>query len=533
MMPRFFLYCFLVALCQQSLAYDVGVLNTKFSGCPDAVNGDCSGAVLVGTRSLRNADLSGADLSYIDLSSVDFSGTNLANTNLTGADLRYATLVGLDLRTTNLSGVNLASSCHSLIESILLGVNLSGADLSYCEPYYEHDLTGANLSGVDMSWSTIRGINLTNVNLAGIDLSNTQLEYAQLSGADLSNANLTALFSENILSAPSVLPVNWRYVTNTSVVGYLAGPGGYYAAKSINDFDADWDDDVLLRSSSSSKWKVFSFQGGVVADNTSYNAYSNPDWQHVANFDVDGDGDRDVLLRNVGTHKWAFITTENGNAIASQNLPQIYSSSDYVFQAVIDADGDGDDDILLRDTVSGQWRLFEVQAGSVIGSSGFALWSDNTYQLAATGDFDGSRDDDVLLRSTVTGKYRLFSVGAGAVTGSTNLPELYASSDYAVFAASDFDGDRHEDLLLRNTVTGAWRLFKLQNGAVVSDASFNLYSNLGWGFESVGDFDGNGHADVLLRNASGIWRLFDVESGAVTGSSPVGIYSNTDWRIQE
>ncbi|MCB1614784.1 MAG: hypothetical protein KDI30_02110 [Pseudomonadales bacterium] len=307
---------------------------------------------------------------------------------------------------------------------------------------------------------------------------------------------------------------------------------GVVSSSGESDFDADLDDDVLLRSTSNHTWRLFRFEAGALASSNAYNALSDATYQHKVNFDADGDGDKDVLLFNTVFHKWLLLKTENGLVIDSAFLYPLYSSLDCVFQAAIDVDADGDEDILLRNTVTGKWRLFTMNNGVVSGNSDFGLWASQDYTLAATGDFDGDKDDDVLLRGT-DGKYRLFTIEAGSVTTFAGIGEIYAASDYIPQVASDFDSDGDDDLIIRNTANGSWRLYRFQNNAIAGSAAIYPYQNLDWAFQTEGDFDGDGDSDLLLRNSSsGVWRLFTIQNGAVTGNSPVGLYSSTDWQVQ-
>ena len=66
---------------------------------------------------------------------------------------------------------------ETLVNAIMLGVDLSGADLR-----------GAYLSGVDLSGAYLRGASLRGAYLRGADLSGADLRGAYLSGVDLSGA---------------------------------------------------------------------------------------------------------------------------------------------------------------------------------------------------------------------------------------------------------------------------------------------------------------------------------------------------------
>lgn len=304
------------------------------------------------------------------------------------------------------------------------------------------------------------------------------------------------------------------------------------ASAGESDFDADFDDDVLVRNSNSNVWRLFSFQSGAVVSNSVFAATNDAQRIHQANLDVDGDGDKDVITRRITDGQWKLVIVDAGLATPPPAVfINLYTSADWVFVAALDVDADADEDVLMRNTITGKWRLFTLQNGLVSANTDFNLWSNLSYSFVAKGDFDGDIDDDILLRGS-DGKYRLFNVEAGLVASSQALPELYSSPDFAFQVASDFDGDGDDDLLTRNTVTGSWRLSRMQSASIVDSSSFDLFTNTDWGFASEGDFDGDADADILLRNTAGNWLLFNVDLGVVTGHSVVGLYSDTNWQIQ-
>ncbi|HQQ75562.1 MAG TPA: pentapeptide repeat-containing protein, partial [Pseudomonadales bacterium] len=95
-------------------AFDVNVLNARFSGCPDITIGDCSGATLLYTG-FSYANLSGANLSNIDMAGADLSyanltGANLNGNNFSGAQLSGTNLTGANLTNSNMADVNLSNA---------------------------------------------------------------------------------------------------------------------------------------------------------------------------------------------------------------------------------------------------------------------------------------------------------------------------------------------------------------------------------------------------------------------------------------
>ncbi|MCB1617058.1 MAG: VCBS repeat-containing protein, partial [Pseudomonadales bacterium] len=253
-------------------------------------------------------------------------------------------------------------------------------------------------------------------------------------------------------------------------------------------------------------------------------AWATAEWEHVATLNVDSDHDRDLLLRNTVSGKWRVFYTANGQVQGSAPL-NLYTSQDYQFQAALDVDGDGDQDILLRSVSTGQWRLFVMQSGSVLSVQPFPLWLSGDYVLAAAADLDGDYDDDVLLRNTVNGGYVRFEVESAAIVSSSPFFQLYNSLDYQLQVGADFDGDGDEDILLRNQLTGKYYLFTVENNLVTSAALYPIDRD----FASEGDFNGDGLVEVLTRSNLGTWYRW------IGGNSVHILYdmpNDTNWQIR-
>ena len=150
---------------EQQLRPDVQAVIEAIATCHERVESE---------KSLR-IDLRGADLSYAAL-----AGGNLSGAILTGSNLTCAYLTGA-----NLSGAYLYSTDTNLTYAILMGANLSDADLSNA------DLFGARLGNVDLSNAKLVHTRLEQADLSGADLTNAYLSRSILTGANLSNTILS------------------------------------------------------------------------------------------------------------------------------------------------------------------------------------------------------------------------------------------------------------------------------------------------------------------------------------------------------
>jgi hypothetical protein len=189
-----------------------------------------------------------------------------------------------------------------------------------------------------------------------------------------------------------------------------------------NDINQDDISDVLLRNSASGAWRIHNFDNTLSSGSVqATNLYTSSDYLFKALADMDGDRDADVLMRRASDGVWVgFVMT--GNTNTSVIVENIFSASQWEFRGTLDADADGDEDILLRNTTDNKWRLFIMDAGQVSGSLVPSMpYQSSSWVLQNTGDFDGDGDGDVLARRSSDGRWRVFySNGAGNIT--TPLP---------------------------------------------------------------------------------------------------------------
>ncbi|HEX2596542.1 MAG TPA: M14 family zinc carboxypeptidase [Luteimonas sp.] len=140
-------------------------------------------------------------------------------------------------------------------------------------------------------------------------------------------------------------------------------------------------------------------------------------------------------------------------------------------------------------------------------------------------DFDGDRHADLLWRNSASGQNVIWRSASSAA--STAVATV-ASAHWSVVAEGDFDGDGRSDVFWRNDASGQnviWRTGNVSTPVAVATAP-----DPSWRVAGAGDFDGDGDADVLWRNASSgqdvIWR-------SANYATPIAVatVANTSWRV--
>ena len=107
-------------------------------------------------------------------------------------------------------------------------------------------------------------------------------------------------------------------------------------------------------------------------------------------------------------------------------------SSDMEVVGIGDFQGDGIDDIMLWNKVTGD--VLAVENGDFSNVRNAGNLDANFWEIAAVGDYNGDNKEDLLLRETVTGQGKLVYWGAGSEANWTDMKCQVGNDKFAVIA---------------------------------------------------------------------------------------------------
>jgi hypothetical protein len=216
-------------------------------------------------------------------------------------------------------------------------------------------------------------------------------------------------------------------------------------------------------------------------------AFTVANWRkQIAVADFDHDGESDVAVYETNTGNWFYVGSTSGfgqhlNFGGATFLPV---PSDY--------DGDGVTDTAVYDSTNGNWFVDRSAAGFRIhpnfGGPGL---------IPVPGDYDKDGRRDLAVYQTNTGHW--FFIGSTTGFGQ----HLALGGPGYIPVPGDYDGDGQTDPAVYQTSTGHWFIAQ-------STAGFKVHPSFGGsGFIPVpGDYDKDGKTDVAVyQGGTGHWFI--------------------------
>ena len=167
------------------------------------------------------------------------------------------------------------------------------------------------------------------------------------------------------------------------------------------DFNGDGRSDLLLRNDNGwlTNW-LGNASGGFTNNGANSSLFFTTDWSVASVGDFNGDGITDLLLRRTDGWVTDWLGTSSGGFVNNNANASVYFSTDWKVVGTGDFNGDGRDDLLLRND-SGwvtDW-LGTTSGGFTNNGAASSVFFSADWKIAGIGDFNGDGREDILMRN--------------------------------------------------------------------------------------------------------------------------------------
>lgn len=298
------------------------------------------------------------------------------------------------------------------------------------------------------------------------------------------------------------------------------------------DFDGDGRDELLLRHAGSGAWRYYTLADTGAEEHT-LPLPADDVYRFLGIGDFDGDGRDDVLFRRRDDRSWLYYAVQAPDASPRVVLREGFGITEnpaFEFRGIADLDGDGHDDVLLRNTGTGEWIAYLMDGTRSELRRGLGATRNLGYAFAGLGDFNGDGRADLLLRHVDQGAWLTYEMNAG-IRGVLRRVPLTRNLAFGFEGIGDLNGDGRDDVLLRHGGTGGWISYEMNGPRAALRRQRGLPRDTGYDHAAIGDFDGDGDDSLLLRHTgNGDWVEYRISGTTALAGHYSGLVHDLAWR---
>ncbi len=216
----------------------------------------------------------------------------------------------------------------------------------------------------------------------------------------------------------------------------------------------------------------------------------------VSNFlsfsgDFNHDGNQDILWRNTATGDVLIWFMSGSQVLGASRVGS--AGLDWKIVATADFDGSGYSDILWENINDGRFAIWVMRGSTVI----------NQYQHASPGyqyeDLYNTGQANIIWRSVTNGEVFVWSSSGAPLTFNSSAAVGVASLEWNLVGTADLFGDGQQELIWRNRNSGQVVAWKLAGNLITSQAAIGSAS-LDWRIVGFGNLNGSSSQGILWRN---------------------------------
>jgi YD repeat-containing protein len=217
--------------------------------------------------------------------------------------------------------------------------------------------------------------------------------------------------------------------------------------------------------------------------------------------DMNGDGRPDLVFVHSTGQLYSWFMN-GGTLIGEGLLSPTHVPNGWAVATINDFTGDGQSDVLLQETQTGQLELWVMDG--LVKTAEIALSTDSTpWRVIGSADFNADRKADLIWQQPATGQIYVWLMNGVQFMSQGTVNPNQLGLAWKLVGTADFNGDRGEDLLWQSAQTGELVVW-MMNGLTLLESRRLTPESSGknWVVRSVADFDLDGRMDLIFQNTS-------------------------------
>ena len=279
----------------------------------------------------------------------------------------------------------------------------------------------------------------------------------------------------------------------------------------------------ILFQNASGQASIWQMDGNTRAGGGAVTPNPGPAWTAVGTGDFDGDGNSDILWRNTSTglvSVWEMDgNTKIGGGAVTPNPGPAWTAV-----GLGDFNHDGLSDILWQNTSTGRASIWEMDGNTKIGGGPVAAAPGPAWKAVGTGDFNGDGLSDILWQNTGTGQVSIWEMDGNTKVGGGAVSAIPGPAWQAI-GTSDFNSDGLSDILFQNANTGRVSIWEMEGNIRIGGGAVS--ANPGPAWQAIGTDGGSG---ILFQNGSGQTSIWEMDGNTRIGGGPVSPVPGPAWR---
>jgi hypothetical protein len=200
------------------------------------------------------------------------------------------------------------------------------------------------------------------------------------------------------------------------------------------DFDGDGRSDILWHNTGNGKVSLWLMDGTTILPGTGpVHQLANLDWAVAGTGDFDADGRCDILWRNAGDGRNSLWLMDGTTILPASGPVHQLTRLEWAVAGTGDFNADGRCDILWRNIDNGKNSLWLMDGTVMLPETGpLPTVGKQSWVVVGTRDFDGDGNADVLWRNTGNGKNSLWLMDGPTLRQGTGPIQPEVDTDWEI-----------------------------------------------------------------------------------------------------